>query len=172
MIEFHIVTETPDQMASVLAILNRGQKTTCQVEEQNASREEPPINNGLCEDQKTPELEQTQNAVEPDEKQNVVEPKENQKAVEPEQTQNTVESDEKQNTVETDEEASVQLQTTEPTDAKPLIDDIRAALAKVSKAHDLMKAKELLKTFGVSRVSDLPEEQYSAFLKAAEGMAL
>ncbi len=47
------------------------------------------------------------------------------------------------------------------------VDDIRSALAKVSENHDLMKARELLNQFGVARVSDLPAEQYSAFMDAA-----
>lgn len=53
----------------------------------------------------------------------------------------------------------------------PTIDDIRNALAMVSKTHDLMKAKEVLKAFGVARVSDLPKEKYNAFLAAANEVA-
>jgi hypothetical protein len=53
----------------------------------------------------------------------------------------------------------------------PTIDDIRNALAMVSKTHDLMKAKEVLKGFGVARVSDLPKEKYNAFLAAANEVA-
>ncbi len=50
----------------------------------------------------------------------------------------------------------------------PTKEQIRDALTKVSKQHGLPKATELLKRFGASRVSDLPQTDYIKFFQAID----
>ena len=58
----------------------------------------------------------------------------------------------------------VQEQQTEP----PTQEQLRDALVKVSEKHGLVKAKELVKRFGASRVSDLPKTDYIKFSQAID----
>ena len=46
----------------------------------------------------------------------------------------------------------------------PTKSQVRDALMKVNEKHGLVKAEELLKVFGVSRLSDLAETDYVQFL--------
>ncbi len=82
----------------------------------------------------------------------------------------TNDQDEEKIAAKAEEDSSIQPEET-TNEVVFSIDDIRAALAKVNEAHGLLKAKELMGRFGVSRVSDLSKEQYGAFLTAAGEMA-
>lgn len=50
------------------------------------------------------------------------------------------------------------------------IEEVRAILAKVGKAHGAAKAKEILNAFGASKVTDLKEEFYDAVIIKAEAV--
>jgi hypothetical protein len=47
------------------------------------------------------------------------------------------------------------------------LDAVRASLAEYSQKHGMEKARELLKKFGVARISEVPQGQYEALVKAA-----
>lgn len=46
-------------------------------------------------------------------------------------------------------------------------EDISSACQKLAEKHGLVKAKELLESFGAKRVSDVPEAKYPEFMQAA-----
>jgi hypothetical protein len=58
--------------------------------------------------------------------------------------------------------ASVETSTKEYT-----IDDVRTALQEYTSKHDFAKGVELVKSFNASRVSDIPADQYAAFIAKA-----
>jgi hypothetical protein len=124
MVELHISTDTPEQMASMIGLLNPATMVMMEMETSAAAKPAPSSKST---------------------------------------TPAPVSEEPVEEKVDQTEASSVEND--------PTIDDIRTALAMVSKTHDLMKAKEVLKAFGVARVSDLPKEKYNAFLAAANEVA-
>ena len=51
--------------------------------------------------------------------------------------------------------------------AKTTTDDVRAALSKVMDTHGYEACSGVLKQFGVTRISELPEDKYAEFVAAA-----
>jgi hypothetical protein len=58
----------------------------------------------------------------------------------------------------------------EPAGDLPSTDDAKAALELVFNKHGFQGAQQALNSFGVSKLRDLPAEQYAAFIAAAEAM--
>ena len=58
----------------------------------------------------------------------------------------------------------------EPTASEtgPSIEEVRAAIAKVSRKHGTERAKAILRKFGAENLSALAQEHYAAALKEAE----
>jgi 3-oxoacyl-ACP reductase-like protein len=57
-----------------------------------------------------------------------------------------------------------------PVAAAPTTDDAKAALEAVFNAKGFQGAQQLISTFGVSKLRDLPVEEYATFIAHAKGM--
>lgn len=53
---------------------------------------------------------------------------------------------------------------------KIALEDVRAKLAALSQSGKQQEVKALIKKYGVSKLTDIPEEKYGELLKDAEGL--
>lgn len=82
-------------------------------------------------------------------------------------SKNPVEKTEPTESVEKAEPKESVIQNARPTVSQT---DIRTAAAKLVKANRSKELNVLFKTFGATKLSDLPEEKYADFLTALEGL--
>ena len=80
------------------------------------------------------------------------------KAGRPKKTDTTVESEETPATTVTTEQAVTEM---------PSIDDVRAAMTRISETVGILAVKALLEKFAVKRIGDLDPAKYSEFLAVA-----
>ena len=72
--------------------------------------------------------------------------------------------------VESEEDPVEETLQEDPEETSVTLEEVRAKLAELSKSGKQAEVKTLITSFGASKLTDVPKENYAELLKAAEGI--